>query len=315
MKIFFLNLYSSKNIWNNVLFRKKDFAMNPKYYIFVNHNNINTQTIEKMKKTSAIVICLTILLSPFILNAQQNFNAPLKLRMGSYNVGHFNQGEPGGYHGEDFDAEMKRWRQWIGEQSMDVFFINEWNGVFDKDSTLNAADELLYPYYNNVIFGKEFRWINNGIATNFHIDNIRQFELTHKEYYAIVADMHIEDKIITLMSVHVPWQKCCHESSLDMLIEEMKKYEYVICGGDINASNKNQLRFTEQGFNIANGGNEGWFCTWSKNCDKEDKEKHNASLDNIITSKNIKIMNVSAPQNRLTDKDHWPLLADIIITW
>lgn len=265
------------------------------------------------KRTNYIIFLFLLLFFSVNSGAQTKFNSPIKLRVGTYNVGHFNQGHPGGYQGEDIDTEMKRWRQWIGEQSMDMFFVSEWNGAFDSNNTLNAADELLYPYYNNVTFGEEFTWIHNGIATNYHIDNFRQIDLTHKEYYAIVADMHIGDMIITLMSVHIPWQECCHESSLDMLIEEMKKYEYVICGGDINASKSNQLRFLEEGFNIANGGNEGWFCTWAKDCDKEDKE--NAYLDNIITSKNIKIMNVVSPRNELSDNDHWPILADIIITF
>lgn len=263
----------------------------------------------KNLKTLCLLL-LTIFLSSNIFS-QLLPDTPIKLRIGTYNVGHFNQGEPGGYANDDIKNHMQKWRTWIGQQSMDLFFISEWNGTFDQGKTLNAADELLKPYYKNICFGEEFTWIHNGIATNYHIENVRQVDLTHKEYYAILADMHIEDKIITLISVHVPWQECCHESSLDMLIEEMKKYEYVICAGDINASNDNQLRFVDNGFNMANGGSEGWFCTWAKDCEKEDTS--NAHLDNIITSKNIKIMNVSAPHNDLSDRDHWPLLADIVI--
>ena len=261
-----------------------------------------------------ILVLLTLLL--FIVThteAQLQHNVPLKLRIGTYNVGHFNQGEPGGYQGEDVEAEMKRWRTWIGTQSMDLFFVSEWNGLFDRGGTLNAADELLKPFYINSCFGEEYTWIHNGIATNYKLTNVRQIDLTHKEYYILAADLVVGDKTITLMSVHVPWQECCHESSLQMLIDELKKHEYVICAGDINASNKNQLRFADEGFNMANGGSEGWFCTWAKDCEKDDTS--NAHLDNIITSKNIKILNVDAPRNELTDKDHWPLLTDIIITW
>lgn len=267
-----------------------------------------------MKNLKLLITSIIITTALIQFNAQAQNNLPLKLRVGTYNVGHFNQGEPGGYSGKQIEAEMQQWRKWIGQQSLDIFFMSEWNSTFDQNKTLNATHELLKPFYNNIAFGEEFTWIHNGIATNYQLTNVRQIDLTHKEYYALAADLILGNKTITLMSVHVPWQECCHESSLQMLIDEMKKYEYVICAGDINASNKNQLRFVSEGFNMANGGNEGWFCTWAKDCDKEDKEKYNASLDNIITSKNIKIFNVSAPQNTMTDRDHWPIVADIVIT-
>lgn len=247
------------------------------------------------------------------LSAQTKDGFPLKLRVGIYNVGHFNQGKLGGYQAEDIQEEMERWRTWIGQQSMDIFVVNEWNGRFDKDSTMNATEVLLKPYYNNIYFGKQNKWIYNGIATNFKLTNIRQVDLTHKEYYAIVGDLKIGKKTITVMSVHIPWQACCHESSVDALIAEMKKYEYVICAGDMNAPNKNQRKFFDAGFNIANGGYEGWHCTAVKNCEKGKFEV--SHIDNIITSKNIKIMNVSAPRTGLTMEDHLPVLADVVITW
>jgi len=239
---------------------------------------------------------------------------PLKLRIGTYNVGHFNQGNIGGYGaGQSAASSMLQWRQWIGRQSFDVFFINEWNEYFDRDKTINAADALLYPYFNTVCFGQQHTWIYNGIATNYALTNIRQLELTHKEYYATIADLNVGGKIITLMSVHIPWQKCCHDSSIDALIVEMKKYEYLICGGDMNANDKSQRKFIEAGFNMANGGNEGWKCTAASKC-ADGSADSSSHIDNIVTTHNIKIMNVSAPMTGLNDTDHLPVLADVIIT-
>ncbi len=261
---------------------------------------------------SLIVIFLVSFYNP--LKSHPADGIPLKLRVGTYNVGHFNQGKLGGYQGEDVQEEMERWRTWIGQQSMDIFMITEWNNGFDKDSTLNATEALLKPFYNNIYFGKANTWIYNGIATNLELKNLRQVDLTHKEYYAIVGDLQIREKIITIMSVHIPWQECCHESSVDALISEMQKYEYVICGGDMNAPNKNQRKFYDAGFNIANGGHEGWHCTAAKRCDNDDAFE-TRNIDNIITSKNIKIMNVSAPHTALSNEDHWPILADVVVTW
>ncbi|MDR1335339.1 MAG: hypothetical protein LBK22_00740 [Tannerella sp.] len=264
-----------------------------------------------MKKIQATLI-LFLLCSLCPAMAQTKDGLPLKLRAGIYNVGHFNQGKTGGYQGADVQEEMERWRTWIGRQSMDIFFPVEWNSHFDRDSTVNATEALLKPFFGHICFGEMHRYIYNGIAANFPLKNIRQVNLTHKEYYAIVGDMKVGRKTVTLMSVHIPWQKCCHESSVDALIEEMKKYEYLICAGDMNAPDRNQRKFFDAGFNIANGGYEGWFCTAAKACEAGKPDSH---IDNIITSRNIKIMNVSAPHTGLTSEDHWPVLADIIITW
>jgi endonuclease/exonuclease/phosphatase family metal-dependent hydrolase len=235
---------------------------------------------------------------------------PLKIRIGTFNVGHFNQGKLGGYQEADFPAALVRWRNWIQQQAFDIFFINEWNFHFDKDKTLNATDELLKPFYDRIIFGQENTWIYNGIATNFEITNRRQVQLTHKEYYAVVADWRVRGITITLMSVHVPWQKNFHESSIDALIAEMKRHEYLICCGDLNAPDRNVLKIKNAGFKVANGGDEGWFCTAAKRCAETTVDVH---IDNIITSPNLTIRRVSAPHTGLNDQDHLPLLAEVEI--
>jgi endonuclease/exonuclease/phosphatase family metal-dependent hydrolase len=265
---------------------------------------------------SVLSLFMTVTFAALQAQAQAGEPFPLRLRVGTYNVGHFNQGHIGGYQsGEAGGAEraVKQWRQWISRQAFDIFFVNEWNRAFDKDGKIDATEALLKPCFNTVCFGRQNTWIYNGIATNYKLENIRQVVLTHRDYYATVADMKIGGKTITLMSVHIPWQVCCHETSVDSLIAEMKKYDYLICGGDMNARDHNQLKFAAAGFNIANGGNEGWLCTAAGKCMEgiSDTASH---IDNIITTANIRIMNVSAPLTGLNDNDHLPVLADVVIT-
>lgn len=257
-----------------------------------------------MKK---LIIYILVLFCGHFVSAQN----PVKLRVGTYNVGHFNQGSLGGFQGKHVKHELLRWKEWIGRQSMDFFIVNEWNKGFDKDSTLNAEDELLKPYYENIYFGDQNTWIYNGIATNYKLTNIRQ-KYWYGDYYAIIGDLVIGKKTITLMSTHIPWQKDWHVPALDMILAEMKKYKYLVCMGDMNAFDDEQLRFQSEGFNIANGGNQGWFFTAPTG--KAMGKKDGINIDNIITSKNIKIMNVSAPFTGLNDLDHLPVLADIVIT-
>ncbi|ERJ59919.1 endonuclease/exonuclease/phosphatase family protein [Sphingobacterium paucimobilis] len=245
-------------------------------------------------------------------------NLPLRIKVGVYNIGHFNQGRLGGFQGEGkmMRAELFRWKSWIAQQGLDIFAVNEWNTYFDKDSTVNAAAELLKPFYQNVYFGKENRWIYNGIATNYSLTNIRQ-EKWDGDYYAVLGDLKIGDKIITIISSHIPWQKEWHNSSMDALLAELKKHEYFICMGDMNAVDKVQLKFKEAGFNMANGDAQGWFATAAGTNAAEGRvgAVPNRSIDNIVTSSNIKIMNVSAPFTHLNDLDHLPILADLIVTW
>ncbi len=261
----------------------------------------------KMKK---IIITVVILVCARFLGAQ---TFPIKLRVGTYNVGHFNQGSLGGfqYPGEQAEAELLRWKEWIGKQGLDFFSVNEWNKYFDKDSTINAENALLKPYYNNIYLGDRNAWIYNGIATNYKLTNIRQ-KYTFGDYYAIIGDVKIGGKTITIMSTHIPWQKDWHTPALDSLIAEMKKYKYLICFGDINALDAEQLRFVSEGFNIANGGAQGWFCTAPTGA--LIGKKDGTHIDNIITSSNIKIFNVSVPFTGLNDQDHLPILADVVIT-
>ena len=258
-----------------------------------------------------------LLLVTLHLNAQTKDNMPLKLRVSTYNIGHFNQGQLGGFQGggNRAKAELQNWKNWIGKESIDFFIVNEWNKHFDKDSTFIAEDELLKPFYNNIYFGKQNRWIYNGIATNYHLKNLRQVDFSG-DYYALLGDLVIGKKTVTIISVHIPWQKDWHKPSADALIAELKKYEYFICLGDMNANDEAQLNFVKEGFSMANGGHLGWFSTAAAtNIIAGRKAGPNTNIDNIITSKNIKIMNVSAPFTGLNDLDHLPVIADVVITW
>ena len=273
-----------------------------------------------------LVSILGLLSCSFFASAQTTGLFPLKLRVASFNVGHFNQGLAGGFRfmGESAakneektgmaKKQFSAWRQWISEQSLDIIGFQEWNKYFDVDSTFNAQKELLDPFYNNIYLGNEHKWIFNGIATNYKLTNLR-FKYTHGDYYALIGDLKIGNKVITIISTHIPWQKDWHVPALQAFIKDLKQYEYFICFGDMNSSDAEQMNFREAGFNMANGGYQGWFGTASGTLISEGRQgKADANLDNIVTSKNIKIMNVCAPRTGLNDFDHLPIIADVIIT-
>ena len=70
------------------------------------------------------------------------------------------------------------------------------------------------------------------------------------------------------------------------------------------------------GFNYANGGNIGWFSTTPGSESLTGyKGNQDRNIDNIVTSSNIKIMNVHSPKTGLNDLDHKPVIADVVVTW
>lgn len=267
-----------------------------------------------------IIRLFTVILIFFTysLTAQTVDGLPLRIRVGTYNVGHFNQGRLGGFQGTGkiVSAELNNWKKWIGQQGLDILVLNEWNEFFDKDSVYQAKKEILDPFYSQIYFGKSNRWIYNGIAANLPLKNVRQ-KNWDGDYYALLGDLIIGNKTITVISTHIPWQKNWHQRSLVALIKELKKYEYFICMGDINAADHQQQLFIKSGFNMANGGAMGWFGTAASTNRALGRsgDLPNTSIDNIITSNNIKIMRVSAPLTGLNDLDHLPILADLVITW
>ncbi|WP_286397457.1 endonuclease/exonuclease/phosphatase family protein [Myroides odoratimimus] len=241
-----------------------------------------------------------------------NSGLPVKLKFLTYNVGHFNQGKLGGFQGEGeiATAQMKAWRKWIGDMGADIMIVNEWNEKFDKDGKIDATEELLKPYYNNIYFGVKNEWIFNGIATNYKLENIRQVDW-FGQYYAVVGDIMINNKPVTILSTHILWQVEWHEKAVDKLIAELSKYERFICLGDFNAKNSTFERLKLLGYNVASGGAQGWFTTAPGG---KMNGKIDVNIDNIVTSRNIKIMKVEAPNTGLNDLDHLPVLAEIIIS-
>ena len=247
-----------------------------------------------------LLIAILLSSSVFNLDAFSGNRQPLKLKVATYNTGHFNQGRLGGLQGQGkfVKAELNNWKRWISEQNIDII-----------------EDEILKPFYNNTYWGKETRWIHNGIATNYTLENIHQVDW-HGDYYAVIGDLIIDEVVIKVISTHIPWQKDWHEESFNNLIELLSTYEYFICMGDMNSSDTTQKKFIEAGFNMANGGNMGWFTTAQASVTADDyRGGVNYNIDNIITSSNIKIFNVKAPKTRLNDLDHLPVIADLVITW
>ena len=231
------------------------------------------------------------------------------LKVASFNTGHFNMGNLGGYQGDDVIGTLSLWRDWIRKQKCDILLVQEWNLFFDKDSVYTAQKELLEPFYRNIVWGDLNEWIYNGICTNLPIQG-KQVKKLSSQYYAVVTNANIAGKQVALVSVHLNWNVNYHTLDLTQFIEFLKGFEYFIAGGDMNASQAGQLLFKAAGFNIANGGDYGFISTSPGGTSKVSDR---CCLDNIITSANIEIRHPYSSITNVNDQDHLPILAEVVI--
>ena len=231
------------------------------------------------------------------------------LKVASFNTGHFNMGDLGGYQGDSVIGTLSLWRDWISKQQCEILFVQEWNVFFDKDSVYTAQKELLDPFYKHVVWGELNTWIHNGICTNFPIQG-KQVKKLSGDYYAVVTSADIAGKQVALISVHLNWNVNYHMLDLTQFIEFLQGFEYFIAGGDMNASQAGQLLFKTAGFNMANGGDYGFISTSPGGTSKVSDR---CCLDNIITSANIEIRHPYSSITNVNDQDHLPILAEVVI--
>ena len=267
-----------------------------------------------MKKTHIAAAAIALLLASPPAHASTPAT-PATLRVITYNVGHFNQGKLGGYQNADAAGALKRWRDWFAGQKADILLLQEWNAAFDKDGATNATNALLKPLYRNIHFGparsQKSPWIYNGIATNLPFTPGGLVELSHPNYYLVLGEVTVAGQKITVGSFHVPWQKDNHAEGIRLLVAELKRHKNFIIGGDTNAPDATQRAFAEAGFNIANGAFGKWLPTAAGSVKKG--KTTNVSIDQIITSKNIRVESALAPETGLNDNDHLPVVATFSI--
>jgi len=100
------------------------------------------------------------------------------------------------------------------------------------------------------------------------------------------------------------------QTEFEELLRVMNEEEHVILMGDFNAYSVSEFEFFQKaGYRIANGGEFGTFDTWT-NFDKPSSWK-NRAIDNIIVSRDIRILNVSVDRRDLSD--HSMLIADLVL--
>ena len=251
-------------------------------------------------------------------------DTPSKLRVMTYNIGHFSYGvSPNGIGSSVYDEKLANYRKFFSKQKCDVLGIEENNKYIDVDNTILSSNVLWNPLYKYSVDG------DNGtcIKSKHKLKNTGSGIFTTSNRKYVYGEINIDGKDVFLMVVHLKNQ----DSSDSPTSEEIRKGEYTeiqsiiqnheryIVFGDFNA------RTTEEYSNIAvgdkaNGGYLGyrWTYTFSQtdyaNYDNPVYPNNIRYFDNILVSDNIVIEN-SEVLNVYGDlsSDHIPLVADLLI--
>lgn len=219
----------------------------------------------------------------------------------TFNVGKWYNGATAGCPTEYVAERKKEWFKFMGKYQPDFLCMNEALVNFDADETIEAYDDIIannYPYLSEVE-GKEDKLasIYSGLTIATWSTVSSMFTFTKE----------IKGKTIHFLFGHLSLDDTTRTAQLAAIATYISQNEYCVVCGDFNIDAMTELEVFE-GYNVANGGNFGTFETLisgstSATC---------RSIDNIITTSNIKILNVEVPEVVLSD--HAPLLATLKIT-
>ena len=259
-------------------------------------------------------ICIFMMLALLACSKDEQQTVPdvevSHLSVGTWNVGHFNSGSLGGYQKDDYAEAVIRWRDFVGSHKPDILNVEEWNVTFDKGGQLNALNEIIRPWYNNIYMEqpRQNAWILNGIFTNYPVDpfSFRYFNLSQSAYYGLAMTVIIDGHELDVLCGHIPWDSEYHANGLQALKSELRKHKTFIFLGDTNSTEEEQLLFqNEEGYHLANPVDGQWLVTTGAG----------SSIDNVITSSNITISQVSVAPSGLYEGDHFPLFCNLEIQW
>lgn len=243
---------------------------------------------------------------------------PLLLKVGSFNVGLWTDGKSSNAQVDsaDVEAESIKLRRFLGNTNFDFLLCEEATHEFDKDYKIDAYE---YCFKNNLPFYWKTKSSTEGSP------QVRQFLLTGKyelvnvtyhDYECestrgyVTFECNISGRNITFIVCHLSLESSSdgiRQQEMEELANILKKCEYGVLCGDFNAFSIDEFTTHFSEFNLSNHGYYGDFNTWPVT----GFESWNHCLDNIITTKSVKITNVF--MGEIAMSDHKPLIAEIEI--
>ena len=240
----------------------------------------------------------------------------------TYNVGRWHYGvQPFGIPTADYDVKLRNLKRFFAGIDCDIIGLQEWDRVIQYDNNIYSNDVLFdYLLPNSQDTGN---W--ESIKTRYSASYGHIGTFSDGRYY---VDQYIQvgNKIIYTLCVHLSpgygsEYAGIRASEADEILTLLSGHDYCIVFGDFNPDPGEEdtlyQKFENAGYNIANCGWFGKFWTWSSDRNDFDRDPDQPQgnvfyVDNIITSGNIKIVDVKRI-NVYKDlvSDHIPLVAKL----
>ena len=243
---------------------------------------------------------------------------PLLLKVGSFNVGMWTDGV--GSNARVDPANVKKesikLRRFLGNTNFDFLLCEEATHEFDKDYKIDAYE---YCFKNNLPFcwkAKSSTEVSPQVRLFLLTGKYELINVTYHDYVCestrgyVTFECNISGRNITFIVCHLSTESSSdgiRQQEMKELASILKKCEYGVLCGDFNAFSIDEFTTHFSEFNLANHGYYGDFNTWPV----PGWESWNHCLDNIITTKSIKITNVL--MGEIAMSDHKPLIAEIEI--
>ena len=243
---------------------------------------------------------------------------PLLLKVGSFNVGIWTDGKSSNARVDpaNVKAEGIKLRRFLGNTNFDFLLCEEATHEFDKDYKIDAYE---YCFKNNLPFYWKTKSSTEGSPQVRQFLLTGKYELTNVTYHDyecestrgyVTFECNISGRNITFIVCHLSSESSSdgiRQQEMEELANILKKCEYGVLCGDFNAFSIDEFNTHFSEFNLSNHGYYGDFNTWPVT----EWESWNHCLDNIITTKSIKITNVL--MGEIAMSDHKPLIAEIEI--
>lgn len=239
------------------------------------------------------------------------------LKVCSFNVGLWTNGiaDNARVPDDDVSTESIKLRRFLGGMNADFMLCQEATHEFDKSYKIDAYE---YCFKNNFPFyWKTSSRDASGQARQFLFSGKRELKnVTYHDYQCestrgyVTFESDIGGRNVTFIGCHLSTESSSdgiRQQEMTELANVLEKCEYGILCGDFNAFSIEEFTTHFSDFNLSNHGHYGDFNTWPV----EGWTTWNHCLDNIITTKNIKIVNVY--MGEIAMSDHKPLISELLI--
>lgn len=253
-----------------------------------------------MNRRTCFILLFMVCLIP-VTGKTNNSGTFCKLKVASWNIGHFDLGQ-----GDtritmaDYDEKSRAYRTFLNEINADIIALCEYSPLFVKPRDGQrgiSAREAVLSNYTEVFVGPKANPNCNAVCSN-GFDTVRTisktFRKTIEARYYVCREFLIGGQTVKFVATHLDWDKgtngrACRDEQIQELIETFKSDRYVILCADWNMKSSSEYDvFVHAGYTLANHGYLGDLQTWPAGSYTKavggiiPDETEYAVLDNII---------------------------------